>query len=216
MVNIFNINEKMSLLEQVINLGDANKATLGFLQRGAFNSIANEGRILVAVDKNDNLLGYLLYGIKHSANLVYIVHLCVNQSERRQGIAKALFNELKETTKYPFSGIRVHCRRDYEVNKLWPRLGFVAVGEKDGRSKEGSKLTIWWFDYEHPSLFTFADEQYPTSRLRVAIDANLFIDLQEPPTSSNEETGKQFNIQSPRLIPSERFFRIYNMGMKSQ
>lgn len=142
MVKIFNINEKMSLLEQVINLGDTNKATLGFLPRGAFDSKANDGRILVAVDKNDNLLGYLLYGIKQSANLVYIVHLCVNQSERRQGIAKALFNELKETTKYPFSGIKVHCRRDYEVNELWPRLGFFAVGEKDGRSKKGSKLTI--------------------------------------------------------------------------
>lgn len=187
MTNIFNIKEKRFLLEQVIELGDENSETLGFLPKQAFIHHANQEHILVAVDKNDHLLGYLLYAINRRKNLAYIVHLCVKQSQRGLGIARLLFNRLKERTKH-FRGIRVHCRRDYEVNKLWPELGFVVKGEKDGRSKQGSKLTIWWFNHNHPTIFTYANEHTPTLTLKVAIDANILIDLQKKPTRENEES----------------------------
>jgi len=31
--------------------------------------------------------------------------------------------------------IIVRCRRDFEANALWPRLGFISVDEEYGRAK---------------------------------------------------------------------------------
>ena len=121
--------------------------------------------------------------------LAYIVHLCVVQSHRRLGVAKALFEKLKTDTQNTFHGIRVRCRRDYEeANAVWPKLCFVAIGEKPGRSKLGSTLTVWWFNHGHPTLFSFTGDK-AESKLRAIIDANLFFQLQEQRTPENEETN---------------------------
>ncbi len=182
------IDEKSPHLERVIELAQANTSTLGFLPRGAFFGHAARKQILVALDESGNFLGYLLYGTNQRETLAYITHLCVEQSQRGKGISKALFNELKKATEYAFRGVRVRCRRDYEVNALWPKLGFYVVGERPGRSKDGTTtLTVWWFDYEHPTLFTFAAEQQTQSQLKVAIDANIFYQLYETPAPANEE-----------------------------
>jgi predicted nucleic acid-binding protein/GNAT superfamily N-acetyltransferase len=188
MMKIVAIDEISSHLEKVIELAQANNATLGFLPKGAFIGYATRKQILVALDDKKNVLGYVLYGTNRKNMLVYIVHLCVRRSQRGKGVAKALFDELKKATKDAFRGIRVRCRRDYEASTLWPKLGFVATDEMPGRSKRGTKLTIWWFDHGHPTLFTLADERRTQSKLKVAIDANIFYQLQDPPTSSNEES----------------------------
>jgi len=187
-VDIVTIDEKSPQFEEVVELGRANAATLGFLPRGAFRQYAKNSQLLVALDDERRVLGYLLYGTTRRKMQAYIVHLCVAQSQRGKGIAETLFEELKEATKYTFHGIRVHCRRDYEANALWPKLGFIATNEMPGRSKHRSTLTVWWFDHGHPTLFTYADAQRIQSRLKVAIDANVFFQLQEPRTPSNEES----------------------------
>lgn len=188
MSKIITIDECSRYLEQVIKLGDANKDTLGFLQRGAFIEQAARKQILVALDKDENFLGYLLYGINRRELLVYITHLCAKESQRGKGVATELFNELKRLTKDTFRGIRVRCRRDYEIDSLWEGLGFVAINDMPGRSRHGTTLTVWWFDNGHPTLFTYAYEQRTRSKLKVAIDANVFFQLQEPPNSENEES----------------------------
>jgi ribosomal protein S18 acetylase RimI-like enzyme/predicted nucleic acid-binding protein len=188
MVEIVAIDEGSPHLEKVIELAQANIATLGFFPKGAFVGYAARKQILVALDDEKNVLGYLLYATSPKKMLAYIVHLCVETSQRRRGIATALFDELKKATKDSFSGIRVRCRRDYGLSGFWSRLGFAAVGERPGRSKRGTTLTVWRFDHELPTLFTFADERRTQSKLRVAIDANVFYDLEEPPTPENEES----------------------------
>jgi GNAT superfamily N-acetyltransferase/predicted nucleic acid-binding protein len=188
MMKIVAIDEVFPYLEAVVELAQANSDTLGFLPRGAFIGHATYGQILVALDDKEKVLGYLLYGTNRKEVLAYITHLCVAQPQRGQGIALALFDELKKVTKDTFRGIRVRCRRDYEANAVWPKLGFVAAGERPGRSKHGTTLTIWWFDHGHPTLFTLADEQRTRSKLKVALDANVFYQLQDPPTSANEES----------------------------
>ena len=183
MTNIINIDEKSPYLENVIKLGDANSKILGFLAEGAFRNFAIKKQILVALDDKKNLCGYLLYNINQKGKSVSIVHLCVEPSYRQQGIAFALVDNLKKITKDFFLGIRIHCRRDYEINKVWPKFGFFAMNEKQGRSKQGSILTVWWFDHGHPTLFTLADKQEIGPKLPVVIDANIFYDLQKSPQS---------------------------------
>lgn len=169
----------------VLALAKANSKTLGFLPRGAFSNYAANGQLIGAFEKN-KLLGYLLYAVNHTARLLYIVHLCVDGHSRKRGIAVELFDRLKEKTKLDFRGVRVRCRRDYEARKVWPKLGFVAVSESEGRSKQGSTLTIWWFDYGHPDLFSF-DYQISEEKVRAVIDANIFFELQHP--ASERDTG---------------------------
>jgi len=172
------IDEKFPYLEKVIKLADANKSTLGLLPHGAFMALAAQRLILCALDEKDKLCGYLLYGVNKTYCFYYISHLCIEKSQRGKGIAKALFEEFKNRTqryyKRYYKGVRVHCRIDYEANKIWPKLGFFARHEIDGKSKDGSKLTVWWYDYGYPTLFTDADEQRTQLKLKVAIDSNIF------------------------------------------
>ncbi|MEN8216759.1 MAG: GNAT family N-acetyltransferase [Pseudomonadota bacterium] len=189
MIKIIAIDEKSPYLDKVIKLGDANNKTLGFLAKGTFHGFAIKKQVLVALDNQNNFLGYLLYGINQKGKFAYIVHLCIETSQRGKGIAKALVNELKKITQ-DVEGIRVRCRRDYEARKVWPKLGFCAISEMPGRSKHGSTLTIWWFDHGHPTLFTLADEQRIRSKLTVVIDANIFYELQGTPQSANEKESQ--------------------------
>jgi len=189
-MKIITIDEKSPYLEKVIELAQLNASTLGFLPKGAFfNQAANE-QIFVAIDENERVIGYLLYGINYrqSKQLAYITHLCVDQSQRKKGTARALFNKLKEATKHRVRGIRVRCRRDYEARKLWPKLGFQPLGEIPGRSKHKTTLTEWWFDYGYPTLFTYIAQKQTEKRLKVVIDANIFYELDEPPTSANQRS----------------------------
>jgi len=181
------IDEKFPYLEKVIKLADANKSTLGLLPHGAFMALAAQRLILCALDEKDKLCGYLLYGVNKTYCFYYISHLCIEKSQRGKGIAKALFEEFKNRTQRYYKGVRVHCRIDYEANKIWPKLGFYARHEIDGKSKYGSKLTVWWYDYGYPTLFTDADEQRTQLKLKVAIDANIFYQLRENPSDNNEE-----------------------------
>lgn len=57
-----------------------------------------------------------------------------------------------------------------------------------GRSKHGTILTVWWFDHGHPTLFSYAEEQCVGSKLKVAIDANVFFQLKDPLTPSHIES----------------------------
>ena len=189
-VIVIPIDANSTLLEQVKNLGQSNASTLGFLPEGAYNAYAADHRILVAVEDGDRseILGYLIYRPSNRRSVVSIVHLCVRESSRRRGVARALTDELKRSTKERWHAIRVHCRRDYDASKVWPTLGFIAEGEKQGRSKEGSTLTIWSFDHSHPTLFSYAEDSELRSKLKVVLDANVVFKLLEAPDSANQES----------------------------
>ncbi len=176
-IHIQEINQDSPYLEQVIALGDAHSNTLGFLPREAFKNHARERHIIIAVGEDQQLVGYLLYRVSSRHYRASIVHLCIDQKKRRSGIAQKLVKFLREKTKH-LSGIRLLCRRDYDIaNKLWPELGFVYLSEKPGRGKDGEKLFIWWLDYNNRPLFSLVEE-FPTTKIRVAIDTNIFFDLQ--------------------------------------
>lgn len=150
--------------------------TLGFFPEGAFEHYAQKGQIIIAADSSNTLLGYLLYRVTPSRNDASIVHLCVNKDARGHGIASLLVKELLATTKQ-LKGIGLKCRRDFEASKIWPKFGFKAMSESVGKSKAGSTLTRWWYDHNHPDLFSIAQDTLSDDSKRVVIDANIFYDL---------------------------------------
>lgn len=151
--------------------------TLGFLPMQALESYLEKGTVLGAKTEAGKLAGYLLYAAY--PNYFRITHLCVSEEYQGQGIAKDLVNTLKmsaDTQKV----IKLHCRRDFPANNLWPKLGFVALGEKRSRSKEEHWLTIWHFRLAPEDQLELFQAATSDDTLDIIIDAQIFFDFDEP------------------------------------
>lgn len=158
-------------------LGDSNSKTLGFLPYVAFEKYAKKKQLIGAFEKDNNdLIGYLLYRVAH--NKVTIVHLCINENKRGQDTSSKLVNYLKKNTKQ-FDGIKLSCRNDYGIDRVWEKLNFVPVIEKVGRSKQGLPLTIWWFPHHQENLLTQISEYELNNKIVAVIDMNVFLDIKD-------------------------------------
>lgn len=166
-------------LDEVRALWRANSATLGFFPEGAFAQHAAQGWILAAVEAG-SVLGYLAYRVARARAV--IVHLCVTDEARGRGVATALFSALRAAAP-DVRGIAVTCRDDFAAAAVWPKLGFRTVGERAAR-EPGRTLRSWWFDVDHPDLFSAVTSSLPT----VVLDANVFFDLLEPGGARPEES----------------------------
>ncbi|NEO23877.1 GNAT family N-acetyltransferase [Moorena sp. SIO4A5] len=186
-LQIEKIDEKSLHLRTVKALGRAHATTLGHFPEGAFDQHALSGQILVALTPEKKCTGYLLYRKVRRHNIIVIVHLCIEPSWRGNGIAKKLVNYLSQNTQ-DFYGIKLKCRRDYGLEKMWSHLDFVPLAEKPGRSKDGKLLTVWWRDHDHPTLFSTVATQKLESKLCAVIDTSVFFDLQGDEARSKAES----------------------------
>jgi predicted nucleic acid-binding protein/ribosomal protein S18 acetylase RimI-like enzyme len=186
-MKILKIDEKSAYLNQVISLGEKHKKTLGFFPYGAFVENARRKKIIIALI-NNTVAGYALFNVNQKSLLVYIVHLCIDSKYRKRGIAKALIEKISSMTQ-TLSGIRVHCRRDFKASSFWPKVGFIAKGEKPGRAINGTTLTIWRYDYGQPSILQYIDDLRIKSKTKAVIDANIFFELNKKNSPFEEVQG---------------------------
>jgi GNAT superfamily N-acetyltransferase len=154
----------------VLELLKQAKATVGFLTDEAVEQRIRKGTLLVAL-ADEEVIGYLLYDLP--ANTVTIRQLVTAHQARNAGAARALVDELADRYKTLRRGIRLTCRRDYDANDIWQRLGFSPRGERRGRGKGGKVLTLWWRSLGQPDLFSLAREK--DDRPVAALDTNLLI-----------------------------------------
>lgn len=169
------------LLTAARKLGDSQARTLGLLPYAAWDEYAAQGRVLCALDstllttdrdQSAQLLGYTAF--RTPRGTIALTHLAVSPTARKRGVARKLVNELRR--QYPdLRGISARCRRDYPANSVWPRLGFVAQGDRKGRSADGYLLTDWWLDFGHADLLTWQGGTQTTTP--VVIDTNIFLAL---------------------------------------
>lgn len=172
---INNINSNK--FHEAVELGDQNSKTLGFLPKIAFEKYAKQNQLIGAIDKKkDTVLGYLLY--RTSYNRVTIVHLCIDPNIRNKGVADKLVTELKSTTKQ-YDGIRLSCRNDYGIDKVWEKFNFVPVKEKIGRSHKKLPLTIWWFPHYQNNFLSQITEYELKNKIVAVIDMNIFLDIKD-------------------------------------
>ncbi|MEM7593769.1 MAG: GNAT family N-acetyltransferase [Cyanobacteria bacterium P01_A01_bin.83] len=179
------IDERSPYLEQVIELGDANRKTLGGFTKGAFIEHAKKGFIIIALNSQSQLLGYLMYAIRQKDRCIRLIHLCIDQQYRGQKIARKLVEDLKQKTK-EYQGISLHCRRDYGIDSMWRKLGFICVGEKAAKTKH-KILTHWWLDYDQLNLFSSRDRLVTESSLCAMLDLAIFQELCLSTAESNPE-----------------------------
>ncbi|MEU4310906.1 GNAT family N-acetyltransferase [Streptomyces rochei] len=158
------------LLAAVIDLGNRNRRTLGFLPHAAFQHAAQAGTLLAAVE-GARLAGYALYGLP--ADRIRLTHLCVEDAYRGQDVNGRLVTEISRRHADRL-GILLKCRKNYRLEKMWTRLGFQARTEVDGRGRTREPLVVWWRSHGHPDLFTDLES---TALVRAAMDCNVFADL---------------------------------------
>lgn len=146
--------------------------TVGALPFQAVRERAERGTLLLA-KRADDVVGYVLYDLR--GEQVKIVQLVVAPSERGAGVGRQLVDEVQ--ARHPDrSGILLWCRRDYGLEPMWSKLGFVARSNRRGRSKtQETWLTGWWRDFGQPNLFTFAIDE--DERPIAVLDNTAVIDL---------------------------------------
>lgn len=163
-------------LEDVDSLMKRNSRTLGFLPGEVLRHYLEKDSILGKITDNGGIAGYLLYA--EYGNRFRIIQLCVAEDFRGKGVARALVNALVEkavTQKF----ITLRCRHDFPENEMWSRLGFVALGEKRGRSRAGHTLVQWHRTLASDDQLSLFQEKTSSDVLDVVIDAHILFSLNE-------------------------------------
>ena len=170
------IKSSSPLLTKVQQLGDQCRNTVGFMPGDAFWDYAKKQHILVA-HEHGNVLGYAMF--RYRNNDIILVHLCVNAEHRKKGLAKKLIRTLcSDHFESNINGIILKCRRDYNIDDFWHKIGFRPIGETAGRSKsKNTILTVWFLSNpKRVNLFDHisdADE----SNISVFLDTNVVINM---------------------------------------
>lgn len=170
--------------------------TLGFLPKEAILGYIDKGWVIGAKTESGKLAGYLLYSDRIS--YFRITHLCVSDEFQGQGLARKLVDDLKELAITQYH-IKLNCRRDFRANDMWPKLGFVAIGEKPSRSKVGHKLTIWQLTLAKSEQLEFSQINISTDLQEIIIDAQIFFDFDEP---DSDKTMPSKALLSDSLVDS--------------
>lgn len=123
----------------VKTIADGEKASLGFIIRGALErAVAREGLLVAELD--EQIVGFChLY--RRRDGIVTIYHLAVAAPHRRLGIGRQLVESVCRIGAIrDASLVRLKCPEDLEANVFYAQLGFHQTGEASGRSRQ---LTRW-------------------------------------------------------------------------
>lgn len=171
-------------LGAVDRLGSRYKKTIGFFTKETFRDYLNRNRVLGARTAEGELVGYLLFA--DYSDRIRIGQLCVAEEFRGKGIARKLFDSLKDFATSQ-KVIRLWCRRDFEeANKTWRALGFIPVDEKPGRSSEGLPLTLWCYRISDDDELGLWKADTTDDVMDVGIDAHIFYDFDAEENPSSE------------------------------
>lgn len=176
------------MLAKVIQLWRIHSDTLGFMPDGGFEDAAARGELLAAATPEGDVAGYAMFR-STARGYVVLVHLCVGEHRRGQGLARLLVEGVRVRAAGSYE-IRLRCRRDFSAHALWPKLGFLAVAEEPARAAN-ALLTIWRLELATLPLLEVLTRRAPAATVAVAIDANVFFDLGAGSGTSTESCGLQ-------------------------
>ena len=132
---------------------DDHRKELGFWRRAAYEELALQGKLWVAVSgRDDDYSGHLMFGGTYPT--IRVFQLYVLAAVRRQGIARALINQLIDyATRHDFLTIRARVAADLApANRFWEQCGFVTVKSLPGGDSRGRAINLRSRDLDTPSL----------------------------------------------------------------
>lgn len=194
------VNITLADIDAVDALMKRNSSTLGFLPKAALEDYIRKGGCIGVKNARGILEGYALYG--DNSRYFRVAQLCVSDKFRGQGVAKRLIDALKASATTQ-KVIRLNCRNDFPAHSLWPRLGFVAISEKPGRSNKGYPLTLWVCQLAQEDQLSLFRANVSDDVLDVVIDAQVFIGFYE---SDENKAIESKALLSDSLADSLRFW----------
>ena len=137
-----------------------------------------------------------------------ITQLCVAEDFNGQGVARRLINELKNSTTTQ-KVIKLHCRNDFPAHQMWPKLGFSAIDEQPGRSRDRLPLTLWHLPLAPDDQLGLFQVQTSDHSLDVVIDAQIFFDFDEADSDKSAPSKallSDFLVDELRLLITDELF----------
>lgn len=192
-------DETKSYLNQVRECADSNKLSFGFLPSGAYEELALNGKLWVAISSNSyELQGYLLFGGTYPT--LRVSQLYVEEKFRNKGIASILLEELiNYGEQNNYSTIRAKVATELEANQFWEDKKFLITKQELGGSpKSANRRLINFRSYSlnTPDLFkepiqednvSLSYPEKPQFSLPVFIlDLNILYDITRNRENSNK------------------------------
>jgi GNAT superfamily N-acetyltransferase/predicted nucleic acid-binding protein len=182
-----------NFISTVQKFADSNRKSFGFLPQSAFLDQANNGRLWVVVDTEENeCLGYLMFGGKFPT--LKIFHLFIAKKYRRKQIGKALLNKFESyAEKNNFLSVNARVAADLVSNKFWDKSGYNLIKQVRGGKTTNRNINLRIKELNTPSLFklmsfnscidqsglkSLKTSQRPIYRSQTyVIDLNVFFDV---------------------------------------
>ncbi|MEB3122622.1 MAG: GNAT family N-acetyltransferase [Snowella sp.] len=159
-----------SLIQEIIDLADANRKTLGFLKPPAYKKLAENPGILVAFI-DEKMVGYLMWSVNKKKRCANLRHLCIKPEYRGKQIAKMLNNALVELARNCSREIRLECKDHYKIDEMWRVLGYSSIFEKPAKT-QGDTLKVWSMQFINPgSRSIFSQSVFDDLIFECSIDA---------------------------------------------
>ena len=193
-------------LDTVDELMKRHSRTLGFLPKEALRNYLEKENTLGAKTDDDKLIGYLLHAAK--PDYFRIAQLCVAEDFNGRGVARQLINELKDSATTQ-KAIKLRCRNDFPAHKMWPKLGFTAIDEMPGRSKEKYPLTLWRLTLAPDDQLGLFQVKTSDDSLDVVIDAQIFFDFDEADSDKSRPSKallSDFLVDELRILIADELF----------
>ncbi len=153
-----------------------------FVRYSQLEAAVQSGQVMAACQGKD-VLGYI-WSVRRNG-VVKVRYLAVGPKAAKKGVGKTLVQHLKETNRDAYS-IQLSCRTDYPAWKFWKKIGFRVVRDRPGKAKAGSTLTDFCLNLTPLPLFK--DEVVRSQIPKVAVDANVFFDIEDENRPHHDES----------------------------
>lgn len=94
--------------------------------------------------------------------------------------------------------LKEDCRVDYGLDDFWRSLDMAPAGQRPGRAKAGSTLTIWTRSIGQLDLFESA--LYDSTKPKAVLDSNVIIDLYCSSALERPEREESLGLEADWLI----------------
>ena len=125
---------------------DKHRNVFGFLSRPIFQDAAERRSLLVALDSNQNVLGFVRFNHRVRGTETALYDICVDHGFQGQGIGRALISALiEECIKVPRLSIVLRCPEGLPSNDFYQHIGFRQAGIEQGKRRN---LIVWRYKIE--------------------------------------------------------------------
>ncbi len=122
-------------LEAIKSLADQHKNELGFVVRAAFAKSIDASEIILALDENGAVLGFVHYHHRKDGQTT-LYSIVVDEVHRRRGIGKRLVAELgEEARRKGQSFIFLKCPTELAANSFYRAGGFDLRSTVEGKHR---------------------------------------------------------------------------------